>query len=133
MIFEHQSKNKKILLIASLAVLAIGFLVSMYSQVIFQEGNPWPEIKGIAKLAFSRSDIVKLSSSDDKYLTKSQGGSQAIDVFMRDRGYEFTDQMGSGYLYKSSNKTVVLTRRQYSRFYTIWTVPDNIAETNNDL
>jgi len=127
MIFEHQSKNKKILLIAPLAVLAIGFLVFMYSPVIFQEGSPWSEIKAISQLTFGGSDMVKLSGSDNKYLTKSQGGPQVINVFMKDRGYKFTDQMGSGYFYKSSDKTVVLTRLQYSRFYTIW----NITETNN--
>jgi len=133
MIFEHQSKNKKILLIASLVVLVIGFLAFMYSPVIFQEGNPWPEIKAISQLTFGGSSMVKLPGSDNKYLTKSQSGPQAINAFMKDRGYEFTDQMGSGYFYKSSNKTVVLTRRQYSRFYTIWTLSDSTAETGNDL
>jgi hypothetical protein len=105
----------------------------MYSPVIFQEGNPWPEIRAISQLTFGGSDMVKLSGSDNKYLTKSQGGPQAIDVFMKDRGYEYTDQMGSGYFYKSSDKTVVLTRRQYSRFYTIWTLSDSTAEISNDL
>lgn len=124
MIFEYYSKNKKILLIASLAVLAIGFLAFMYSPVIFQEGNPWPEIKAISQLTFGGSDMVKLSGSDNKYLTKSHGGPQVIESYMQDKGYEFTDQMGSGYFYKSSDKTVVLTRRQYSRFYTIWNIPD---------
>ncbi|MFA5247624.1 MAG: hypothetical protein WC415_00020 [Patescibacteria group bacterium] len=133
MIFEHQSKNKKILLIASLVVLAIGFLTFTYLPVIFQEGNPWSEIKGVAQLTFGGSDMVKLSGSDNRYLTKSNGGPMAVEVFMNDRGYEYTDQMGSGYFYKSSDKTVVLTRRQYSRFYTIWTVSDSTAETNNDL
>jgi hypothetical protein len=127
------SKNKKILLITSIAVLAIGLLAFMYLPVIVQEGNPWPEIKAISQLTFGRSDMVKLSGSNDKYLTKSQGGPQTIDVFMKDRGYEFTDQMGSGYFYKSSDKTVILTRRQYSRFYTIWTLSDSTAETGNDL
>lgn len=133
MVFENQSKNKKILLIASLVVLAIGFLVFMYSPVIFQEGNPWPEIKAISQLTFGGSDMVKLSGSDNKYLTKSQGGPQVIDVFMNGRGYEYTDQMGSGYFYKSSDKAVVLVRRQYSRFYTIWTLSDSTTETGNDL
>jgi len=144
MIFERQSlkdnksttgqaKNKKILLIAPLAVLTIVFLAFVYSPVILQEGNPWPEIKAISQLTFGGSDIVRLSGSDNKYFTKSQGGPQTIDLFMKDGGYEFGDQMGSGYFYKSSSKTVVLTRRQYSRFYAIWTVSDFTAETNNDL
>lgn len=133
MILEHSSKNKKLLLLVFIVFLVMGIFLFLYSPVIFQEGNPWPEIKAIFQLTFGGSDMVKLSGSDNKYLTKSHGGPQAVDVFMKDRGYEYTDQMGSGYFYKLSDETVVLTRRQYSRFYTIWTVSDNTTETNNDL
>jgi len=134
MIFEHQSKSKKVLLLISAFILIVGIFLSLYSSVIFQEGNPWPEIKGIVRLTFSGSDMVKLSGSDNKYLTKSQGGPLAVEEFMKNRGYEYTDQMGSGYFYKSSDKNIVLTRRQYSRFYTIWTiVEDNNSESSNNL
>lgn len=127
------SKNKKILLIASIAVLVIGLLAFIYLPVIFQEGNPWPQIKGISQLTFGGSDMVKLSGSDNMYLTKTHGGSTAIDAFMKDKGYEFTDQMGSGYFYKSADKTIVITRRQYSRFYTIWTIIENQIKLFNEL
>lgn len=134
MIFEHSSKNKKILLLVSAIILIAGIFLSLYFSVIFQEGNPWPQIKGIAQLTFGKSDIVKLSDSDNRYLTKSQGGPMTIEVFMKGRGYEYTDQMGSGYFYKSLDKTVVLTRRQYSRFYTIWTITENNdSESGNNL
>lgn len=129
MIFKYLIKNKKILLpILAIVSLIAGIFLSLYSSVIFQEGNPWSQIKGITQLTFGKSDIIKLSDSDNRYLTKSQGGPMTIEAFMKDRGYEYTDQMGSGYFYKSSDKTIVLTRRQYSRFYTIWT----IAENNNN-
>jgi hypothetical protein len=131
MIFEHTSKNKKILLLISTIILIVGVFLSLYSSVIFQEGNPWPQIKGIAQLTFGKSDIVKLSGSDNRYLAKSQGGPMTVEAFMKDRGYEYTDQMGSGYFYKSSDKTIVLTRRQYSRFYTIWTITENNNDPNN--
>lgn len=133
MIFKHQLKNKNILFIIFLLVLMIGFLVFMYLPVIFQEGNPWPEIKGITQLTFGKSNMVKLSGSDNRYITRSQDGSQVVDVFMTDKGYKYSNQMGSGYFYKLSDKTVILTRRQYSRFYTIWTMTDGTIEINNDL
>ncbi|MDD4611152.1 MAG: hypothetical protein PHU73_04360 [Patescibacteria group bacterium] len=131
MIFEHQSKNKKVLLITSLAILVLSIFVIFYSSVIFQEGNPWPQIKGIAQLTFGNKDIVKLDTGENKYITKSNN-SEIIKSIMKEKGYDFTEQMGSGYFYKSSDKTVVLTRRQYSRFYTIWTInkPDN---TDNSI
>jgi len=118
---------KNITIIIAIVSFALGALIYTYSKVIFQEGNPWPEIRAISQLTFDGSDMVKLSGSDNKYLTKSQGGPKTVDTFMKDRGYEYTDQMGSGYFYKSSDKTVVLTRRQYSRFYTIWTIGDVLS------
>ncbi len=131
MIFKNLFKNKAIII--AIISFALGALIYNYSKVIFQEGNPWPEIKAISQLTFGGTDMVKLSDSDNKYLTKSQDGPKAVDTFMNDRGYEYTDQMGSGYFYKLSDKTVVLVRRQYSRFYTIWTVSDSTTETSNDL
>jgi hypothetical protein len=133
MIFEHSSKNKKVLLLISVAILVLGIFMFFYSPVIFQEGNPWPQIKGISQLTFGGSDIIKLAGSDNRYLTKSQGGPMAVEAFMKERGYEYTDQMGSGYFYKSSDNTIVLTRRQYSRFYVIWTITKNSNGANNNL
>lgn len=113
-------KNKGIII--GIISFAVGALIFNYLPVVFQEGNPWPQIKGIAQLAFGGVDIVKLSGSDNMHLAKSQSGRQAIDAFMKERGYDFDEQMGSGYFYKSSEKTIVVTRRQYSRFYVIWTI-----------
>jgi len=133
MIFEYFSKNKKVLLSVSIIVLVLGIFVFFYSPVIFQEGNPWPQIKGIAQLTFGVSDMVKLSSSDTRYLTKSQSSWDIVDDFLKNKGYEFTEQMGSGYFYKSSDSSIVLVRRQYSRFYVIWTITENnLAEKLKD-
>ncbi|HBK35280.1 MAG: hypothetical protein UU08_C0009G0034 [Candidatus Uhrbacteria bacterium GW2011_GWE2_40_58] len=133
MLFEHYSKNKKVLLLVSVTILMLGIFTFFSSPVIFQEGNPWPQIKGISQLTFGGADIVKLSDSDNRYLTRNQNGPMVIEVFMKDRGYEYTDQMGSGYFYKSSDSTIVLTRRQYSRFYVIWTITENSNDADNNL
>jgi len=133
MIFENQSNNKKILLLVFAILLLVGAFLFLYSPVIFQEGNPWPQIKGIAQLTFSKTDMVKLSGSDNKYLTENQGGPRIVEAYMKDGGYEYIDQMGSGYFYKSSDKTIVLIRRQYSRFYVIWTITKNSNDADNNL
>ena len=123
MTFKDLFKNKAIII--AIISFALGALVYNFSSVIFQEGNPWPQIKGITQLIFGKSDIVKLSGSDNKYLTKSRGGWDAIDGFLRNDGYEFSEQMGSGYFYKSSSSSIIMTRRQYSRFYVIWTIDES--------
>jgi len=121
-------KNKTIII--AIISFALGALVyHLFSPVIFQEGNPWPQIKGIAQLTFGKSDMVKLSGSENKYLTKNKGSWDVVDSFLKSKGYEFTEQMGSGYFYKSSDSSIVMTRRQYSRFYVIWA----IAESKNSL
>jgi len=121
-IFEHFSKNKKILIIISLGVLVFGLLMFIYSPVIFQEGNPWPQIKGIVQLTFSNKDVVKLDIGENKYITKSNSLG-VIKSFMKDKGYNFTEQMGSGYFFKSdAGVSVVITHRYYSRFYSLWTI-----------
>ena len=125
MIFEHSSKNKKVLFIASLIVLLLGVFMIFYSPVIFQEGNPWPQIKGIMQLKFSDAGIVQLSGSDNKFMTESKNG-MMIHNFMKNKGYEFTGQVGSGYFFKSpTGKSAVATHKYYSRFYSLWTITEN--------
>ncbi len=126
MIFEHQSKNKTVLLFISLIILALGIFVIFYTPVIFQEGNPWPQIKGIARLVFSNKDVVKLDIGENKYITKGDNP-ELIKSFMKEKGYDFTEQMGSGYFFKSPTGTsAVATHRYYSRFYSLWTITENI-------
>ena len=124
MIFEHSSKNKKVLFIVSLIILLLGVFILFYSPVIFQEGNPWPQIKGIIQLKFSDADIVQLSGSDNKFMTESKNG-MMIHNFMKTKGYEFTEQMGSGYFFKSpTGQSAVATHKYYSRFYSLWNITE---------
>ena len=130
MIFEHQSKNKKILLIISLVILVLGVCVVFYSNVIFQEGNPWPQIKGVTQLNFGNKDVVKLDIGENKYITKSDNP-EAIKSFMKEKGYDFTEQMGSSYIFKSSTgQSAVVAHRYYSRYYSLWIVNENVASIN---
>lgn len=127
------SKNRKILLLILATIsLIVGVFLALYSSIIFQEGNPWPEIKGIAQLKFGDSDIVQLSGSDNKFMTESKNGTM-IHNFMKTKGYEFIEQMGSGYFFKSATgQTAVATHKYYTRYYSLWTIAEdkdnNLAE-----
>jgi hypothetical protein len=125
MIFRYLLKNKKVLLPVIVLVSLIAGIFFVYSPVIFQEGNPLPQIKGIIQLIFGKSDMVELSGSDNEYLTESGNGREIMDNYLKEGGYEFVEQMGSGYFYKSFDDNIVLVRRQYSRFYAIWTFTEN--------
>jgi len=133
MIFECSSKKKIVLLIISLVILALGVFIIFYSSVIFQEGNPWPQIKGIAQLTFGSKDVVKLDIRENKYITKGNNP-EIIKSFMRDKGYIFTGQMGSGYLFKSdAGMGAVATHRYFGRFYSLWTITENNNDSDNNL
>ena len=128
MIFEHQSKNK--IIIIAIVIFALGALIYNYLPIIFQEGNPYPQIKGIIELKFSDKDIVQLSGSDNRFMTESKNGTMIHD-FMKTKGYEFTGQMGSGYFFKSSTgQSAIATHKYYSRYYSLWTITEN---KNNNL
>ncbi|MFW0838136.1 MAG: hypothetical protein ACKKL5_04000 [Candidatus Komeilibacteria bacterium] len=133
MILEHSSKNKKALLLISIIILALGVFLVFYSPIIFQEGNPWPQIKGILKLNFSNNEVVKLNIGENKYITKGNNP-EIIKSFMKGRGYDFTEQMGAGYLFKTdSGASAVATHRYYSRFYSLWTITEENNAPNNNL
>jgi len=126
--------NKKRVFVC-LGILLVVFVLAflLYSPIIFQEGNPWPEIKGIVQLKFSDSDIVKLPGSDNKFMTESKNGT-VIHDFMKTKGYEFTGQMGSGYFFKSlTEQSAVATHKYYSRYYSLWTITENNNDSNNNL
>lgn len=118
-------KNKKILLFTLLIVIIIGIFLFIYSSIIFQEGNPYPQIKGIIQLTFSSQDVVRLSADENKYISKGNNF-EAIKSLMKDKGYDFIEQMGSGYLFKSSaGLGATVTHRYYSQYYSIWNIYEN--------
>lgn len=121
MIFEHLSKYKIILLIISIAFLIAGIL---FSPIIFQEGNPCPQIRGMIELNLIGKDIIELSAN--KYMTKSENGFDIIKSFMEQKGYDFIEQMGSGYIFRSAEgKNAVAVHKYYSRHYSLWKISEN--------
>jgi len=134
MFFKYLLKNKKILLLLIPAViLIVSVFLLFYSSVIFQEGNPWPQIKGIAQLNFGDKDVVKLDIGENKYITKSNNP-EIIKSFMKNKGYDFTEQMGSGYLFESNTgMSAVAIHRYYSRYYSLWSITENLAIKENTL
>ncbi len=134
MILEHLSKKKKILLFIFTAILVMGAFLFLYSSIIFQEGNPWPQMKGITQLNFTSKTIVKLSSKENRYMTKSKNGQNVIKNFMKDNGYDFTEQMGSSYFFIKDNlNRVIVTHKYYSRSYSLWNITEEIKNNENNI
>ena len=130
--------TKPFLRILLLVVLIFVLSLFLYSPIIFQEGNPWLQIKGIARLTLGKNEIVKISDQENKYMTKSEGGREVIINFILQKGYIFKEQLGSGFVFERQGKSIVVVHRQYSRFYSLWNFPEDfeniyLAETAIDL
>lgn len=133
--------KKRIFICLGILIVIFVFVFLLYKPVIFQEGNPAPLIKGIIQLNFTPDKIVKLDMDGDRYLTESKNGKEVLVGLLKNQGYEFVDQMGSGYFFKDKDDNALLaTHRYYSRFYSIWNliVTKNVRESikwldyNND-
>ncbi len=112
---------KKCIIILSTIVGLFLLLFIIYSPVIFQEGNPLPELRGIISLTFKQNDLVQISVNPTVYMTKSSDGKKIIINFMKSRGSGFKEQMGSGYMFENPDgKKIMIIHRQYSRFYSLW-------------
>lgn len=113
---------KKILLkilVCFILVFLIAF--ALYGPVIFQEGNPLPQINGIIKLNSGHKSIYKLKVEGNKYISKSRNGRESLIEFMKERDYQFVEQMGAGYFFESaSGERIIVTHRPYTRYYGIW-------------
>jgi hypothetical protein len=120
--------KKRILICLGILLAALVLIFFLYQPVIFQEGNPGPLLKGIMRLNFTQDKIIKLEMDGDRYLTKSRNGQETLLSLVNEQGYEFTDQLGSGYFFKDKDDNALLaTHRYYSRFYSIW----NLTRTKN--
>lgn len=124
--------SKKIILICAGGLLVILiFIFLFYKPVIFQEGNPAPLARGIMRLNFTKDKIIKLDASGNKYLTKSKDGQEILINKLEENNYRFIENLGSGYFFINDDlDTLIITRKQYSRFYSIWNIsePRNVKE-----
>lgn len=111
----------------SILILLVGSLILFYSLLIFQEGNPWPQLKAIVRLNFGQADLVKLDIGDNRYISKGDRP-EIIKSFMKSGGYDFVEQMGSSYLFESiSGSQAFVVHRYYSHYYSLWTITEKKA------
>lgn len=128
------TKRNKIFSIFGVLIIIFILAALLYKPVIFQEGNPGPLLRGIMQLDFNQDKIVKLEMDGSRYLTKSKYGLEIIKSYMQDKGYFFTEQMGSGYFFQSmAGDGAIVTHKYYSRLYSLWNIVENKNnEVNND-
>jgi hypothetical protein len=111
-------KIKKKYIILLMLLICISATV-MYKDVIFQEGNPLPVINGMLKLNDDNT-YIKIKDNPVVYITKSNNKEGLFKHIENNSNVAYKEQMGSAYIFEGPEKAVILTTRQYTRFYQIW-------------
>jgi hypothetical protein len=116
-------------------VLAVTFVFILFSIMIFlkfgsaltQEGNPTPILTSILKLELSNNGYQIVSENDraEKYVSefKLKYPYGIVKEIMKDDGWTFQEQMGSGLIFVKNDETIVVETRQFTKSYYLWTVP----------
>lgn len=117
-------KKVTIILFLLISIMLIFFLA--YKDIIYQEGDPLPVIKGIIQL--NSKSYAKISDDPIKFITKTNDKNELFDYIEKENNVKFEEQLGAGYIFDGPEKNVILISNQYTRFYQVW----KYAETKKD-
>ncbi len=120
---------KKLCVVLFLILILLCIVIFLNRNIIFQEGNPTPIVKGIINL--NSNSYVKINDDPIIYLTKSSNKNDLFEYIEKENNVIFKEQMGAGYMFESVDKTVILTARQYSKYYQVWKMSINSKENEN--
>jgi hypothetical protein len=122
---------KKLLIgLIIVVLLPIGYIYLRFGSALTQEGNPVPYLSSIIKLELSNNGKEKVvdGQHEERYISEFKVKYPygiAIE-FMKSLGWEFKEQMGSGFIFEKNGQKAVVETRQYSKQYYIWDVPRKV-------
>lgn len=108
-------KVKYIVLIVLIVVAAI----NMNKDIIFQEGNPLPIINGMLRLN-EESTYVLIRENPTIFLTKTNIKDDLFEYIQNKYDIKLKEQMGAGYIFEGENTRLILTSKQYTKYYQVW-------------
>lgn len=111
-------KTKKMYLFIILVLILVSLFLFI-KDVVFQESNPLPVLNGIIQLNDTNT-YSKIKDNPITYITKTNKNKELFNYIEKENNVKFIEQMGSGYIFEGKEKSVILTSKQYTRFYQIW-------------
>ena len=96
-------------------IILLGLFIIGYKDVFFQEGKPLPLVKGIGKMMVTGKPIVQYAENPDKYIMKFDNGYVPLKQFMKEKGWEYQEQVGSGFVFRKGNENTTITTRWYTK------------------
>lgn len=128
MFVKSRSVKLKIALLA-VAVCCIFciVLVSLYSPVVFQRGNPIPYLFASTKINADTPYVqVKQTNSYTVYITKRGVCDELLQLFAESAGAVLQEHMGSTFIFFDGENKWTINSEIYWRNYTIWEIPSFI-------
>ncbi|GMK43713.1 hypothetical protein PghCCS26_08400 [Paenibacillus glycanilyticus] len=122
----------KIVLVSGglLAAMLIGFIVLRFGSALSQEGNPAPILSAIAKLEYSDESHMRFDATDkgSRYVSANSGQDryEPVKAYMKQYGWSFKEQMGSGLMFERNGQSSVIETRLYSKHYYLWDIPNEV-------
>jgi hypothetical protein len=120
-------KSKLITIVISVMAtfLMLGIVVGALGNVLFQEGNPLAVASAIVKLEVTNSEYEKISGSNQKYIASFEGnGARELKLYMKEKGWKFKEQFGSGYMFQKDDRTITVGTRKFTKRYYVWLIPE---------
>jgi predicted RNA binding protein YcfA (HicA-like mRNA interferase family) len=105
----------------------IGSIILMFLIIVV---SFWTGIKAIILLEVSDKQMVRYSENKDfeVYITKNapQGKQNNFIVLLQEKGWEYSDQMGSAHIFNKGDNNIVVTEKIYLGKYILIQIPKNI-------
>lgn len=125
-------KFKIILIVIAVCCIFCIAIISLYSPVIFQRGNPIPYLIASTKLNTETPYVqVKQTDSETVYITKRGVCNELLQLFAESAEAEFQEQFGSTFVFNDGENEWIIESEIYWRNYTVWEIPtftDNEGE-----
>lgn len=118
-------------------ILLGGVFVYTNKSIIFQRGNPIPYV--VKTIFLSKNKPYNKVFNDGKtYISKGRehyikAQDSLIGLVESEYDVTFAEQAGSGYIFKSENKTIIMTTEIYLKYYNIWEISIEQRYTLADL
>lgn len=118
-----RSKNHNIInsIIISIAIIIVLIFVTNWT-VIYQKGNPLPYFKAILQLNANKTYVQVQDDDSIIFVTKRDNYDEFHKYVEGYYDVSFNEQMGSGYIFRSHKKVVVVSSEIYWKYYVIWTI-----------
>lgn len=117
-------KFKIFLIVIAVCCIFCIALISLYTPVIFQRGNPIPYLIASTKLNTETPYAqVKQTGSETVYITKRGVGEELLQLFAENTGAELQEQLGGTYIFSDGESEWMIESEIYWRNYTVWEIP----------